>query len=75
MSNVTAPSRATPTTHQRNAEKLARIPIKVEPRGSVLRKPEWIRVKLIGNEDITHIKKHCVRINYIVFVKKRLVQT
>ncbi|NOQ15905.1 MAG: lipoyl synthase [Methyloprofundus sp.] len=57
MSNVTAPSRATPTTHQRNAEKLARIPIKVEPRETVLRKPDWIRVKLIGNQDITHIKK------------------
>jgi lipoic acid synthetase len=57
MSNVSAPSRAAPATHQRNAEKLARIPIKVEPRETVLRKPEWIRVKLIGNQDITHIKK------------------
>ncbi len=57
MSTIQAPSRTTPGTHQRNAEKLARIPIKVEPRETVLRKPEWIRIKLTANEDITYIKK------------------
>lgn len=57
MSTTQAPSRTSPETHQRNAEKLARIPIKVEPSESVLRKPEWIRIKLTANEDITHIKK------------------
>ena len=57
MSTIQAPSRNSPETHQRNAEKLSRIPIKVEPSETVLRKPEWIRVKLTANEDITHIKK------------------
>ena len=52
-----APSRSTPKTHQRNAEKLARIPIKVETSDTVLRKPDWIRVKISANEDITRIKK------------------
>jgi lipoic acid synthetase len=51
-----APSRSTPETHQRNAEKLARIPIKVETSETVLRKPEWIRVKISSNENITRIK-------------------
>jgi lipoic acid synthetase len=52
-----APSRATPETHQRNAEKLSRIPIKVEISDTVLRKPDWIRVKVSANKDITRIKK------------------
>lgn len=56
MSTTQAPSRTSPETHQRNAEKLARIPIKVEHNETVLRKPEWIRIKLTANEDITHIK-------------------
>ncbi|MEO1879175.1 MAG: lipoyl synthase, partial [Methylococcales bacterium] len=54
---INAPSRSTPQTHQRNAEKLARIPIKVEKTDSILRKPDWIRVKLSANEEITRIKQ------------------
>lgn len=57
MSSIKAPSRATPGTHQRNAEKLARIPVKVELNQPVLRKPDWIRIKLTGNEDIARIKR------------------
>ena len=52
-----APSRSTPKTHQRNAEKLARIPIKVEKTDTVLRKPDWIRVKISANEEISRIKQ------------------
>ncbi len=55
--SLKAPSRATPQTHQRNAEKLARIPIKVETNGEALRKPDWIRVKISTNKKITQIKK------------------
>jgi len=55
--SLNAPSRNTPETHQRNAEKLSRIPIKVEKTETVLRKPDWIRVKISNNEKITHIKK------------------
>ena len=52
-----APSRSTPETHQRNAEKLKRIPVKVEKPETVLRKPDWIRVKLPTGERINRIKK------------------
>lgn len=38
---TTAPS---PTTKQKSADKVARIPIKVAP-APVLKKPDWIRVK------------------------------
>ncbi|MCK4842591.1 MAG: lipoyl synthase [Methylococcales bacterium] len=55
--SLKAPSRTSPQTHQRNAEKLARIPIKVEKPEIVLRKPDWIRVKISSNENISRIKK------------------
>jgi lipoic acid synthetase len=55
--NYSAPSRSTPDSHQRNSEKLAKIPIKVEVRDTVLRKPEWIRIKLSASEEITRIKQ------------------
>ncbi|MFA5983971.1 MAG: lipoyl synthase [Methylococcaceae bacterium] len=55
MSNQ-APSRFTPKSHQRNAEKLARIPIKVETTDAPLRKPDWIRIKLTGSEEVNRIK-------------------
>ncbi len=57
MSSIQAPSRTSPETHQRNSDKLSRIPIKVEPAKTVLRKPDWIRIKLTGNKDISHIKQ------------------
>lgn len=56
-STIQAPSRHQPKTHQRNADKLARIPIKVEPTETVLRKPDWIRIKLTNNQDIVKIKQ------------------
>jgi lipoic acid synthetase len=52
-----APSRSTPNSHQRNGEKLARIPVKVVPSETVLRKPEWIRIKLSNDDNITRIKQ------------------
>ena len=55
--NYQAPSRATPESHQRNSEKLSRIPIKVEQPETVLRKPDWIRAKLGSNEEVTRIKQ------------------
>jgi len=53
----TAPSRATPETHQRNADKLARIPIKVEKQETTLRKPDWIRIKLPAADKINQVKQ------------------
>jgi len=52
-----APSRSTPESHQRNTEKLARIPIKVEPAETTLRKPEWIRIKISASDEVTRIKQ------------------
>ena len=57
MTNYQAPSRATPQTHQRSSEKLARIPVKVEQKETTLRKPDWIRVKLSAGQEITNVKK------------------
>ena len=55
--NAKAPSRSTPESHQRNHDKLARIPIKVEPQTEVLRKPDWIRIKLNANSEIDRLKQ------------------
>jgi lipoyl synthase len=55
--NNQAPSRSTPESHQRNSEKLARIPIKVEQTDTVLRKPDWIRIKLSASDEITRVKQ------------------
>jgi lipoic acid synthetase len=52
-----APSRSTPESHQRNHDKLAHIPIKVEPQTEVLRKPDWIRIKLNANSEIDRLKQ------------------
>ncbi len=52
-----APSRLTPSSHQRNSEKLARIPIKVQPTDKILRKPDWIRVKLGGSEKVAQLQQ------------------
>lgn len=52
-----APSRSTPETHQRNADKLARIPIKVEKPETPLRKPDWIRIKLPAGDKVNQIKQ------------------
>ena len=57
-----APSRSTPETHQRNADKLSRIPIKVEKSETLLRKPEWIRIKVPAGDKVAQIKKH-LRVN------------
>lgn len=52
-----APSRSTPESHQRNSVKLSRIPVKVEPAETPLRKPDWIRIKVSSNDEISRIKK------------------
>ncbi|MFP5383316.1 MAG: lipoyl synthase [Gammaproteobacteria bacterium] len=40
----------------RGAEKLARIPVKVEPTDELPRKPDWIRVRLPAGGEIARIK-------------------
>ncbi|PLY16251.1 MAG: lipoyl synthase [Sedimenticola sp.] len=55
--DLNAPSRATPNTHQRGEQKLARIPIKVEPTWEMPRKPSWIRVKAPSGGKVAEIKR------------------
>lgn len=59
MSNgdYTPASRQDPVGHQRGAEKMARIPIKIEPTRETLRKPEWIRAKAHTSPNVQKIKK------------------
>ncbi len=45
-----------PGEHQRGADKVARIPIKVEPSTSIKRKPHWIRAKAPSHPEIKRLK-------------------
>jgi lipoyl synthase len=51
-----APSRNTPETHQRGQDKVARIPVKIEPVAEPLRKPAWIRAKAPIGPGVSRIK-------------------
>ena len=53
----TPPSRANPSGHQRGAEKLARIPIKVQKQTERMPKPEWIRTRISNDPKVTEIKR------------------
>lgn len=55
--DYTPPSRRDSSAHQRGAEKLARIPIKVSPRENPLRKPSWIRARAHASPRVQEIKK------------------
>ena len=62
MNNQEAPVRAKPAKVEagvklRGAEKLARIPIKVIPTVDVLRKPDWIRVRVPVSPQVESIKQ------------------
>jgi lipoyl synthase len=52
---------------QRGAEKLARIPVKIEPTVSPLRKPDWIRVKIPASSAVADLKQK-LRENKLVTV-------
>ncbi len=52
-----APSRSDPEGHQRGASKLARIPIKVAPQTTRLKKPEWIRTRISNDPKVQEIKR------------------
>lgn len=56
--DLIAPSRKSPVTHQRNAEKLKRIPIKIaNPAESPLAKPAWIRTRLGDIKKVSEVKR------------------
>ncbi|MGH8454443.1 MAG: lipoyl synthase, partial [Nevskiales bacterium] len=50
-------TKAAPAVKQRGAEKMARIPIKIEPTVAPLRKPDWIRAKLPLSPEVARIKQ------------------
>ena len=47
----------TNTTKQRGADKVSRIPIKITPTEKMLRKPDWIRIKVSNSAKVTALKK------------------
>jgi lipoyl synthase len=51
------PSRTQPESHQRGKSKLSRIPVKVEPNQTNLRKPSWIRAKAPMGREVSRIRK------------------
>jgi len=55
--DFTAPSRFDPDGHQRGADKLARIPIKVATQTTMARKPPWIRARVQSNPRVQEIKQ------------------
>lgn len=62
MSNQETPVRARPAKVEmgvklRGAEKLARIPVKIIPTDDVLRKPDWIRVRVPVSPEVESIKQ------------------
>jgi lipoic acid synthetase len=57
----------TSTPKQRGAEKLARIPIKIEPTTDPLRKPDWIRIRIPTTPAVANLKK-ILRDNNLVTV-------
>ncbi len=57
LTDLQAPSRRQPESHQRGANKLARIPVKVETGQSILRKPDWIRAKAPVGAGVSHIRR------------------
>jgi len=56
-SDLDAPSRHSPETHQRGRDKVSRIPVKVEPTTEMPRKPKWIRAKVPSGPGVTRIKR------------------
>lgn len=42
---------------QRGADKVSRIPVKILPAENVLRKPDWIRVKISNSRQVSQLRK------------------
>lgn len=56
-----------PNPKQRGADKLARIPIKIEPTEKPARKPDWIRIRVPASPEVANLKK-ILRDNHLVTV-------
>ena len=55
--NCKRPNKVTPGEKLRGADKVARIPIKVEPTVTPLKKPAWIRVRLPSGGQVEKLKE------------------
>lgn len=55
--DLTEPSRLHPETHQRGRDKVARIPVRVEPTTKLPRKPDWIRARAPVGAGVTRIRR------------------
>ena len=51
------PARLEPGVKMTAAEKMARIPVKIEPTATPLRKPPWIRVRAPVSPEVARLKK------------------
>jgi lipoic acid synthetase len=45
-----------PSAKQKGRDKTARVPVKIEPTTSFLRKPDWIRIKATGSDKVSKLK-------------------
>ncbi|ANJ66988.1 lipoyl synthase [Halothiobacillus diazotrophicus] len=57
MSENTLPPMDRPTPAMRSADKVSRIPVKIEPTVVMPRKPEWIRARPQGGAQVQRLKK------------------
>ncbi|HTM63733.1 MAG TPA: lipoyl synthase [Gammaproteobacteria bacterium] len=55
------------STKQRGADKLSRIPVKIEPTENPMRKPDWIRVRIPASPAVSELKQ-LLRENKLVTV-------
>lgn len=53
---MTAKPKYDPSKKALGADKLARIPIKIEPTTNPLRKPDWIRIRLPSDNKVANLK-------------------
>jgi lipoic acid synthetase len=58
------PAKLVPGVKLRAAEKMARIPVRIEPTEQPLRKPEWIRARIASTPEVARIKQ-ALRANHL----------
>jgi lipoic acid synthetase len=54
---MTPPAKLVPGVKLRAAEKMARIPVRIEPTVTPLRKPEWIRARIPASPEVARVKQ------------------
>ena len=54
---MSPPPKLVPGVKLRAAEKMARIPVRIEPTLQPLRKPEWIRARIAASPEVARVKQ------------------